>query len=94
MQCLAGDGEPVAEQQQPEQAGAGASPGTTYVNLASIGPLRLAVREVLPDGCEAGVVSVLLEVTPLRATPANTGCLSPVAGWPIRCAWSPFMDCS
>lgn len=55
------------------------------IDLATIGPLRVAVWEVLPEeGGRQGVVSALLEVTPLRGTPANTAGLSSVTGYPIR----------
>ena len=78
-----------APESEPDQALQHASAtGPPAINLATVGPLRAAVWEVLPEegGLRGRVVSALLEVTPLRSTPANTVGLSPVTGYPIRSA--------
>lgn len=56
-----------------------------HINLATIGPLKVALNEMLEEA-HNGRVSALLEVIPLRSTPANTWGMSSVEGSPIRCA--------
>lgn len=56
-----------------------------WVDLSRIGPLALALEEVV-EGEGGGRVQALLAVMPGRSTVANTGGLYPVDGWPIRCA--------
>ncbi|CAL8464921.1 g4456 [Coccomyxa elongata] len=54
-----------------------------HIDLASIGPLKVVLNQMLEDS-HPGSVSALLEVIPLRSTPANTWGLSSVEGSPIR----------
>jgi len=56
-----------------------------HVNLATIGPLKVVMNQML-DEPQEHLVSALLEVIPLRSTPANTWGLSSVEGSPIRSA--------
>lgn len=56
-----------------------------HINLATIGPLKVVMNQMLDEPQEQ-LVSALLEVIPLRSTPANTWGLSSVEGSPIRSA--------
>lgn len=55
-----------------------------WVDLSTVGPLAVALEEVL-KGAGPGKVSALLVVTPQRSTIVNSGGLSSVDGWPIKC---------
>ena len=57
---------------------------TPWVDLSTVGPLAVALEEVL-KGAGPGRVSALLVVTPQRSTIVNSGGLSSVDGWPIKC---------
>ena len=52
------------------------------MDLATVGPLRLAVVSVQP--AQAGLASVLVEVTAERGGPGNSPGLSTIHGWPVR----------
>jgi hypothetical protein len=68
-----------------DAAGGPARPAT---DLARMGPLALALEEVLEDEGEGqgeGRVAALLAVSARRSTTGNSGGLSSVDGWPIRC---------
>ncbi|KAK9824077.1 hypothetical protein WJX72_007565 [[Myrmecia] bisecta] len=54
-----------------------------YVDLSTIGPLRVITEEMLDEG-EPEAVSALFQVIPERSTRQNSAWLSPVDGWPIR----------
>ena len=53
------------------------------IDLALVGPLEVSMEHVLSASAD-GTVSVLLGVTALKSTPANTWGLSSVDGNPIR----------
>ena len=67
---------PAQGQEEPQQ--------TPWVDLSTVGPLAVALEEVL-KGAGPGRVSALLTVTPQRSTIVNSGGLSSVDGWPIKC---------
>ena len=55
-----------------------------WVDLSTVSPLAVAPEQML-EGAGPGRVSVLLVVTPQRSTIVNSGGLSSVDGWPIKC---------
>ena len=57
---------------------------TPWLDLSTVGPLAVALEQVL-KGAGPGRVSALLVVTPQRSTIVNSGGLSSVDGWPIKC---------
>ena len=68
--------QPAQGQKEPQQ--------TPWVDLSTVGPLAVALEEVL-KGAGPGRVSALLIITPQRSTILNSGGLSSVDGWPIKC---------
>lgn len=73
----------LGAQKDIQQAAEPKAAAADYTNLASIGPLRVVLRQMIEDS-GSNRVSALLEVIPMRSTPANTWGLSSVEGSPIR----------
>ena len=78
------EGEAAEPRRQPAQCQRDPQP-RPWVDLSTVGPLAVALEEVL-EGTGPGTVSALLVVTPQRSTIGNSGGLSSVGGWPIKCA--------